>query len=227
MGMYCVCKPHFCSNFDCKLEAVRLQRNNFYIKERIKRKITNCFELPVRFFLKQEITIAANFQSASAAPDSSSSLILSVITLGRKSEFSRSEWYMAFSETTLAAWLLIAYHCISSRTEDKLFISFSHNDREFVTKKNTKKLLKTLISFRMRESSRPIPKVRSPATLSGLLCSSRPLFDLTQINLSVFLFLPFLVIWSYWFWFALNFWPVWSFGFWFNFHFWPNSSVWF
>ena len=87
MGMYRVRKPHFCSNFDCKLEVVRLHQNNFYIKEKIKRKITNCFELPVRSFLKQKITIAANFQSASAAPDSSSSLILSVITLGRKSEF--------------------------------------------------------------------------------------------------------------------------------------------
>ena len=142
MGMYRVRKPHFCSNFDCKLEVVRLHQNNFYIKEKIKRKITNCFELPVRSFLKQKITIAANFQSASAAPDSSSSLILSVITLGRwiiswKCEFSRLAWYIASSETTVAAQLLIGCNYISSRTEDKLFISFSHDDREFVAKKNT------------------------------------------------------------------------------------------
>ena len=140
MGMYRVRKPHFCSNFDCKLEVVRLHQNNFYIKEKIKRKITNCFELPVRSFLKQKITIAANFQSASAAPDSSSSLILSVITLGRKSEFSRLAWYIASSETTVAAQLLIGCNYISSRTEDKLFISFSHDDREFVAKKKHNKL---------------------------------------------------------------------------------------
>ena len=40
-------------------------------------------------------------------------------------------------------------------------------------------IITTLISLRMRDSSRPIPNWSSPATLSGLRCSSLPLFDLS------------------------------------------------